>query len=789
MKRKSQKAMALLTVTALSISSVFTMPASAKSAKPKLSKKRITMWAGTKKKVTIKNAKAVKKVVWKSSKKSVVILKKKTKKSVQLVAKKAGKATVTAKVKAGWKMYKLSCKVTVKKKTGTTVVPPVNTQEPAVVNPGDSSSVVKTAEPVKEPTEEPTRKPAVTATASPTATPTAVPTQKPTATPTAVPTQKPTATPTTEPTKNPTATPTTAPTQKPTATPTAVPTQKPTATPTTEPTKNPTATPTQTPTAAPTQKPATEKVTLAIDNTCINSSAYSSVWNGTVYNLLPLITASGHKVSDFTQVNVTINLLDANKNIIENTGGASIKLSVKNSDWAGFVDANGMQSGKEQGLQLDAYPSGQTALYLVVQNSTEAVKYIQITSVVMENKGKKDATEAIESYQSLASLGEKYGFKFGTNINEAALKNTELTKLIKYHFNSTTFSNEMKAYSLLSQSASQNAYVDENSPAVMNFTKADSMVAYAVENGLSIRGHVLTWDADMCDWFFREGYKTDGAYVSADVMKNRLKMYIDEVMTHFEEKYPGAIYCWDVVNEAVADNAGEFADDDVRHVRQVRGGKTNLFYDYIGSDYVELAFRYAYETRAKLQAANSKTNIKLFYNDYNTFATYGANKRDAIIQLVKSVNSFASDGNGGYLKLCDGIGMQSYIGGYGQQSGCMNDNDITLVKNAIEKFAENNVEVHVTELAVRNYDNDAEPEHAAFYKKLVQTYVDINKVAQAAGKTGPITSLSIWGLFDAPYLSTADYSYKMNGPYCGLFTELYQPKQSFKEVYEVLAAE
>ena len=793
MKRKNQKAMALLMVTALSISSVFTMPASAKSAKPKLSKKRITMWAGTKKKVTIKNAKAVKKVVWKSSKKSVVILKKKTKKSVQLVAKKAGKATVTAKVKAkvkaGWKMYKLSCKVTVKKKTGTTVVPPVNTQEPAVVNPVDSSSVVKTAEPVKEPTEEPTRKPAVTATASPTATPTAVPTQKPTATPTAVPTQKPTATPTTEPTKNPTATPTTAPTQKPTATPTAVPTQKPTATPTTEPTKNPTATPTQTPTAAPTQKPATEKVTLAIDNTFINSSAYSSVWNGTVYNLLPLITASGHKVSDFTQVNVTINLLDANKNIIENTGGASIKLSVKNSDWAGFVDANGMQSGKEQGLQLDAYPSGQTALYLVVQNSTEAVKYIQITSVVMENKGKKDATEAIESYQSLASLGEKYGFKFGTNINEAALKNTELTKLIKYHFNSTTFSNEMKAYSLLSQSASQNAYVDENSPAVMNFTKADSMVAYAVENGLSIRGHVLTWDADMCDWFFREGYKTDGAYVSADVMKNRLKMYIDEVMTHFEEKYPGAIYCWDVVNEAVADNAGEFADDDVRHVRQVRGGKTNLFYDYIGSDYVELAFRYAYETRAKLQAANSKTNIKLFYNDYNTFATYGANKRDAIIQLVKSVNSFASDGNGGYLKLCDGIGMQSYIGGYGQQSGCMNDNDITLVKNAIEKFAENNVEVHVTELAVRNYDNDAEPEHAAFYKKLVQTYVDINKVAQAAGKTGPITSLSIWGLFDAPYLSTADYSYKMNGPYCGLFTELYQPKQSFKEVYEVLAAE
>ena len=145
--------------------------------------------------------------------------------------------------------------------------------------------------------------------------------------------------------------------QKPTATPTTEPTKKPTATPTTAPTMAPTATPTQTPTAAPTQTPAMEKVTLAIDNTFINSSAYSRVWDGTIYDLLPLIMASGHKVSDFTQVNVTINLLDANKNIIENTGGASIKLSVKNSDWAGFVDANDMQSGKEQGLQLDAYPS------------------------------------------------------------------------------------------------------------------------------------------------------------------------------------------------------------------------------------------------------------------------------------------------------------------------------------------------------------------------------------------------------------------------------------------------
>lgn len=558
-------------------------------------------------------------------------------------------------------------------------------------------------------------------------------------------------------------------------------TAEPTSTPAAEPTKAPVAEPTGTPVA---------KVEPAINTSeFINANAYTGTWNGSFYNIGKLVTDKGYKVSDFTDVILTFQLYDADKKLIENTGGATAKLVKTNNDWSEpIVQVHGVQSGKPFGMSLETYPSGLDTLYLLIQNSNADVKYVQVSSVIFENNGKKDATEVTTNYQSLASLAEQYGFKFGTNISSQALSNKELTKLIKYHFNSTTFSNEMKAYSLLRQSTSQSNYKNEQSTASIDFTTADKMVEYARANGLQIRGHVLTWDADMCDWFFREGYTTDGAYVSADVMKYRLQKYIEEVMTHFEKKYPGVIYCWDVVNEAVADNNGEFAADDVRHVRTVRSGKTNLFYNHIGKDYVELAFKYAYETRKTLGAED---RIKLFYNDYNTFMTYGTNKRDAIVELVKSVNSSVSDGQGGHLKLCDGIGMQSYIGGYGQQSGCMNDNDITAVKNAIEKFASIGVEVHVTELAVRNYErsDEREAEHGAFYKKLMQTYVDINKEAKAKGKTGPITSLSIWGLFDAPYLAETDYSYKMNGPYCGLFTELYQPKEAFKEVYKVLSGE
>ena len=682
---------------------------------------------------------------------------------------------------------------TVKPSSTPTAAPTVIPTSNPTVTPASTPTKAPSILPTVKPTSTPTAAPSVIPTSNPTVTPASTPTKAPSILPTAKPTSTPAITPAVIPTSNPTvppaSTPTKAPaTEAPTATPAVTPTTTPTVAPTVTPTATPTVTPTATPTVTPTSTPVSN-VTLEIDeNSFTNSNAYSGTWKGSVYNIGQLITSKGYKVSDFTEVKITVQLLNEEKNVIADTAGASVKLSVSDGDWSGFSDVNGVQSDKQFGLQLDTYPSDATALYLIVQNSTTQVKYIRVTSVIFENNGKKDATEVTTNYESLAKLAEKYGFKFGTNISSSALNNSELTKLIKHHFNSTTFSNEMKAYSLLNQSTSEKNYENEQSPAAIDFTTADKMAAYAQENGLQIRGHVLTWDADMCDWFFREGYKKDGAFVSAEVMKDRLKTYIEQVMTHFQKKYPGVIYCWDVVNEAVADNYEEFESGDARHVRKVRSGKTNLFYDHIGSDYVELSFQYAYETRKKLGAEGS---IKLFYNDYNTFATYGSNKRDAIIELVKSVNSFASDGADGHLKLCDGIGMQSYIGGYGQQSGCMNSNDITSIKNAIEKFAAIGVEVHVTELAVRNYERseEREQEHAAFYKKLMQTYVDINKAAQAEGKTGPITSLSIWGLFDSPYLAETDYSYKMNGPYCGLFTELYQPKQAFKEVYQVLGGE
>ncbi len=373
---------------------------------------------------------------------------------------------------------------------------------------------------------------------------------------------------------------------------------------------------------------------------------------------------------------------------------------------------------------------------------------------------------------SIKAEAEKFGFSFGTVIDASTVNNSEYKAMIEGEFNSITAGNEMKAYSLLDQKASQQS---ADGMPVMNYATADKIVGYAQNIGVGVRGHVLVWDAYMCDWFFRESYTNDGAYVDAETVKTRVQYYIEEVITHFETEFPGVVYCWDVVNEAVGDSEGEFAADDPRHLRTVRNGGDNIFYKLMGEDYVALSFLYAKDTVEKLQAANPEVSITLFYNDYNTFKE---DKRDAIIELVKSINTYAKDENGEYRVLCEGVGMQGYIGGYGKQGGCLNKLDINKIKTAANMFYNEGLEVHITEMSVRNYEAKREAQHADFYGTLFQALSELN------AKNPVITNVSIWGICDNPTMSENDYAYKMNSPYCGLFTKEYERKFAYYESME-----
>lgn len=118
-KKKAKKKIIILLIMALMIGNIG-MPelSAAASAKITLSKKKITIIKGKKKKLFLKNISKskAKKIKWSVSPKSIVKLTvSKNKKSVTLAGKKDGKATVTAKIRK----KKYVCRVTVKKSNST----------------------------------------------------------------------------------------------------------------------------------------------------------------------------------------------------------------------------------------------------------------------------------------------------------------------------------------------------------------------------------------------------------------------------------------------------------------------------------------------------------------------------------------------------------------------------------------------------------------------------------------------------------------------------------------------
>ena len=234
---------------------------------PKLNKKTITLRAGAKKQLKVKNLKKKQKVKWKSSKKKIATVSKKG----LVRAKKIGITKIVAKVgkkKLVCHVRVLPKKIVIRRPKPMPVATPVRVVTPkptAMVQPSETTNVRPTmdvtAKPTIAPTVKPTMVPTVKPTTAPTATPTASPSSAPTApartttpSPSAVPIVKPTASPSTAPTTKPTATSTQ--TAKPSATPMATPTQ--TAKPSATPAAMPTPTPTQTakPSASPTVTPA-----------------------------------------------------------------------------------------------------------------------------------------------------------------------------------------------------------------------------------------------------------------------------------------------------------------------------------------------------------------------------------------------------------------------------------------------------------------------------------------------------------------------------------------------------
>lgn len=147
------------------------------------------------------------------------------------------------------------------------------------------------------------------------------------------------------------------------------------------------------------------------------------------------------------------------------------------------------------------------------------------------------------------------------------------------------------------------------SPGEFDFFKADWLMDFATRNGLMVRGHALVFHHSLPDWF--------DAVVTPDNAEQFLTQHIKTVVNHFK----GNMHSWDVVNEAIHPEHG-----------QRDNWRLTPWYDLLGPEYVELAFRVA---------AEADPNVTLVYNDNRLSLNRPSDraKRSAVLRLLERLKA------------------------------------------------------------------------------------------------------------------------------------------------------
>ena len=271
---------------------------------------------------------------------------------------------------------------------------------------------------------------------------------------------------------------------------------------------------------------------------------------------------------------------------------------------------------------------------------------------------------------------------------------------------------------------------------------ADSIVAFAQNNKLKIRGHTLCWHNQTPRWLF---VNNSGDTVSKEVLLQRLKDHIQTVVS----RYKGKIYAWDVVNEAISDRPDEYL-------------RNSPWLKIAGEEFIAKAFQWAHE---------ADPNAVLFYNDYNEIS---AVKREKIYRLVKSLKDAGVP--------IHGLGLQGHW--------AVNEPSASQLDSTLKRFSDLGVKLQITELDISVYPKEhnarerkTEDANTTFTeekeKQQMEKYKTCFELFRKYKKV--ITGVTFWNVSDRnSWLD--NFPVRGRKDYPLLFDKDLKPKKAFDEV-------
>ncbi|MDE6616864.1 MAG: endo-1,4-beta-xylanase, partial [Lachnospiraceae bacterium] len=352
------------------------------------------------------------------------------------------------------------------------------------------------------------------------------------------------------------------------------------------------------------------------------------------------------------------------------------------------------------------------------ENNTNSF-YVDNLSITENDADLSIAQDSTSLKDYFASVNPEHDFRVGTALTADILSNDNKMQLVKKHYNSVTAGNEMKPDYIIKG-------LNEDGSLKLDFSTPDAMLdafwehnqGKAEKDQIHVRGHVLCWHSQTPDFFFKD---TKGNLLSKDAMNLRIEEYIKKVLAHVNEKYPGLIYCWDVVNEAIIPSDGEKGG-----LRVYAGGKETYYHQIYkdSNEYIVNAFTYASKYAEK--------GVKLFYNDYG----------ETEPTKVKCISGLADAIKAGGGRI-DGIGMQAH---YSMESPGAEE-----FYNAITEYSRHVDEVQITELdmlASKSYDGSDAQKEAELVKQAYRYKEFVDTILKAKDDGANVTALVFWGVAD-----------------------------------------